>query len=389
MNFIKNNHKIPLLLIIVFFLVVLGIYWLALGVFITGCFIWLLNSQVKIFVSFRRKSLIYYSFIFISIFLIAISLRVFVFEIYHIPSGSMKNSLHVGDEILVSKLSYGPRLPKSPFEIPWINLFFYMNKEARAKIDSTWWDYQRLRGASKIKKNDIVVFNHPEGGKHFYIKRCVGLPGELLEVVNGVIYTDDVGNEILQDLKKLHDFWFRDAAKLQNNLTALNPEVEFPIHSDHANHIRLRLTQKEFDFLKQSKGVDSASVFDYKISSDMMDGSEWNWSVNYWGPITIPKKGKTITLDHCNFPLYETILEKYEKVHITKTTYGLEINGKPVSSYMFKKDYYFMMGDSRHNSIDSRYWGFVPKENIVGKAAVILYSFRDGNFKWDRILKVI
>ena len=167
------------LFVIFIFLCILGVFWLALC-FLTFASIFLLvTSNFGWAITFRKKRWLYLPSILSIVILIAICLRIFVFDVFKISSNSMEASLLVGDRIMVSKLHYGPRFPKSPFEIPWINLFFCLNKDARARIDFTWWGYKRYNGFSRIKNDDIIVFNRPEDTVDYYVKRCIGRLGVL------------------------------------------------------------------------------------------------------------------------------------------------------------------------------------------------------------------
>ena len=161
------KKRVLYLLSIMVFLVIRSLYWLAIGVFVIGVTFLLLKSSLSLAKAFRKWVWLYSFSSFIMVILIAIAIRVFVLDIYNIPSNSMEGSLLVGDKIMVSKLHYVPRLPKSPFEIPWLNLLLYINKEAQASIDATWWDYKRYNGFTSIKRNDVVVFNNTTDANPF------------------------------------------------------------------------------------------------------------------------------------------------------------------------------------------------------------------------------
>ncbi|TKG93342.1 S26 family signal peptidase, partial [Puteibacter caeruleilacunae] len=149
-----NKRKINIILFLAMgvFVAVLGLWWLTLGVGVLGCIYWLSRSKRRWVDWIRRKTWCWAPITLVGVFLFAIAVRVFLLEIYGIPSESMEDTLLVGDKIVVSKLNYGPRLPQSPFEIPWINVLFYFNKDARARINDKWWGYDRLTGLDGIAR---------------------------------------------------------------------------------------------------------------------------------------------------------------------------------------------------------------------------------------------
>lgn len=365
----------------------MSLYWLAIGIGLIGILVWLITSELKFFIALRKRNLLFTGLIFSGVIALAILMRIFFVDVYYIPSASMENSLLVGDKIMVSKLQYGPRLPKSPFEIPWLNLFFYMNKEARADVESDWWEYRRYNGFSKIKKNDVVVFNHPFEDKDFYIKRCVGLPGSTIKIRDGKVYENDE-IESVSGIVRRYDFWYHTSSSgFQEEIRKLRVEnADFRIESD-SSHVSLQLTALQYQKLKEAKIIDSTRIS--KTSEELSSGG-LGWTPNFWGPSVIPKKGVRVDLTHENLWLYEGILKRYEDVEIVKKDGQLWANGEKVTQYIFKQDYYFMMGDNRHNSIDSRYWGFVPEENIVGKAVMVLYSKKkEEDFQWKRVFQSV
>jgi len=244
-------------------------------------------------------------------FLIWLISHLFFFQVLNIPSASMKPTFNEGDFILVNKLCYGARLPETPLSLPFADSKIY--------LDWIKWPYLRLPGYSHVKHNDIVVFNLPSetdlpvDERTFYVKRCVALPGDTLLIDSGKVYVN----------KKRIENGFELPENSIQNKTFYNPNF-FP-------HF-----------------------------------SSYKWNLDYFGPLTVPGKGIQIKLSNENLYIYRSIIEDVEKNKIQNVNGVFYLNGLPVSTYTFKTDYYFMLGDNRHNSIDSRYWGFVPENHIVG-----------------------
>jgi signal peptidase I len=263
----------------------------------------------------RLRSILYYCFILFIAIIVALIVKVFLIEVYKIPSGSMEPTLLTGDYIIVQKVSYGARLLR-------FKKLFSEHKQ----------DYIRIKGLSNIKKNDVLVFNFPDYnslissypnifGNFDLVKRCAGIPG--------------------------------DSVLIKDN--------------------------------KSGPSVPMQDLFPYD--------SSFNWQINNYGPLYVPKKGIEIDLNLRNIKLYKAIL-KYEDTTLLFTDSCVFKNNLPVLTYTFLQNYYFMKGDNFYYSQDSRFWGFVPECNIIGKASVILCSFEQDNiwynsFRWSRIFKII
>ena len=379
----------------------------------------------------------------------------FVGQNYEIPSSSLEKSLLVGDYLWVNKMAYGPRVPMTPLHFPLVqNTFPVIN--TKSYIEWPQWRYHRLKGLGNVKTGDIVVFNFPAGDtvatkmqnpdfytlvKYFgrdvvmnnpgqfgeivyrpvdrrenYVKRAVGLPGETLKIVNGDIFINGKKqpqpanvqfNYLFQTVRPLTDAdWERYKISRDDVAQALvqpDPaeavnwtQAGFDLSALSASPIyHLPLTAKAVEELKKS-GLLKALVREPAPAGEFLfpDGLSENWTRQDYGPVMIPRKGMTVKLTPENWPMYERVIRNYEYHTDSYVKDGrVYIDGKPADSYTFEMDYYFMMGDNRDCSLDSRYWGFVPEDHIVGKPMRVLISFDkdkslfNGGIRWNRILK--
>ena len=295
-------------------------------------------------------------------------INIFFFQAFKIPSSSMERTLYTGDHLFVSKLTYGPRLPQTPLTVPFTHNVIFGKESYSTLIQK---DYKRLKGFRNVRRGDIVVFGFPNGdtvlrkapsedyyslcrfyGKQkvvsslgpviarpadkvdHYVKRCVAVPGDTLEIREGLVWIDGVKQETYPGMQIS-----RNIEKVQSDYREI-----FPFSPDYT------------------------------------------WTRDEFGPLWIPEKGATVQLTRENLPLYERIIRVYEHSSVEEAL--------AAGSYTFKQDYYFMMGDNRHNSLDSRYWGFVPEDHIVGRPVVIWLSTHEGkrfpkNIRWGRFLKFV
>lgn len=353
-----------------------GVVWLAFSVVLIFMIWKLFSSDIIFIVKLRKRTFPFSILIFTGVFLLAIYLRVFFFEIFAVPSSSMENMLQPGDKILVSKLSYGPRMPASPFEIPWINLVFYLNKEARAAIDSTWYDYKRLNGIGRIKRNNVVVFNLTDNKDSYFVKRCVGLPGETLAIKDGDIYINDKVISSPESVKRKYRAWIIDVQSFKLLTEELVVRYSY-VQNDNNQSSEIILTEQEYEAVKHHFCIDSVSHIITKsdtVPQAYPFDEHFLWTFENFGPVVIPHEGMVIDLTMQNYLLYKKIFGNYEGPFLELREGKVYDHNKQVEQYTFTQDYYFMMGDNRNNSFDSRGWGFVPKEGIVGKAVLVLFS---------------
>ena len=361
-------------------------------------------------------------------------LFLFVGQNYQIPSSSLEKSLLTGDFLWVNKVTYGPRVPQTPLHFPLAqNTLPILN--CKSYIEHPQLNYHRLKGLRNVERMDIVVFNFPAGDtvalkmpnpdyytlcqmygrdvvrnnksqfgdiiyrpvdrRDNYVKRCLGLPGETLQIKDGIVYAN--GKAIPQPERVQYLYY------VETDGTPITDELydELGISNDDrhgsGNQYVLLLTQEMKKNLQSKPWVKMVERIQPDPSETITTypvGVDYGWTRANYGPIWIPKKGAKVDLTLQNLPLYERCIRNYEGNTLEVKGNQILINGKPATSYTFKMDYYWMQGDNRDNSLDSRYWGFVPEDHIVGTPAIILISFdKDhtlfkGGIRWNRIFKM-
>ena len=386
---------------------------------------------------------------------------------YIIPTGSLEKTLLIGDFLFVSKFHYGARTPTSAVAFPMVHDTIPIIKK-RSYLKKPQLPYFRLPGFQDVKRNDIVVFSWPadtvrkffvrEKGiikpidkKSNYVKRCVGIPGDSLEIINGFVYINGVQNALPDRAKtqythygynnkgvssrKLLDAGYKDFNRkykirkaTQAAYDAIAPFILGVLSNDDEYYTvitpssgippeiigKLRISAKELLDAKkeitltvlEAKEILRTGIVDSIVQritqtktaniNFFPNAIPYDWNEDNFGPILIPKAGMTVDINEQTLPLYKKIIREYEKNELSKEGSKIFIDGKEASSYTFEQDYYWMMGDNRHRSEDSRYWGYVPEDHVVGKPVLVWFSIdgiNDGiknwSVRWDRLMTTV
>lgn len=329
-------------------------------------------------------------------------IRGFLIEAYMIPTGSMEKSLLVGDFLFVSKINYGPRVPMTPVAFP------FAHHTMPVVGGKAYWEgikvgYKRLPGFQEIKRNDVVVFNFPmEADEPYnrpidkrenYIKRAVGMPGDTLTLKEALLFVN--GELGFKHPEEQMDYIVHTDASGLNPMRLLDMRIDW---EGAVPTYRLFLTDSAYRSVKAWSAVQhivpNIEQPHQRGPRVFPNSSLYDWNIDNFGPIIIPSRGWSVTLDSLTYPLYERAIRIYEGKALESRSDGYYIDGTKTANYTFEMDYYWMMGDNRHNSEDARIWGFVPEDHIVGKALFVWLSWdKDGTFlskvRWNRLFKGI
>jgi signal peptidase I len=367
-------------------------------------------------------------------------IRTFFIEAYTIPTSSMEGSLLRGDFLFVSKVSYGPRVPMTPLSFPFVHHTLPLTSTTKSYLEWIKLPFYRYPGLTDIKRYDAVVFNYPDGDtlstvyqsnesfyslvrnqgrkavmndkrrygdiiarpvdkRENYIKRCVGLPGDSLQIIDQVVHINgkaltnpkyaQFSYQVITDGSRISDRLI-DKLGIHEVVETGNPKISYMyMNEESARKLEETPIVRVVNKLKHpaEQTEDIKRIFPYKPA--------FGWSVDNFGPIYIPKAGETVDINTSNIDLYRRVIHAYEGHDLKIEDNKIYIDGEERDTYTFEMNYYFMMGDNRHNSADSRYWGFVPENHIVGKAVFVWLSLDpdkgwfDGKIRWDKLFRLV
>ncbi len=365
-------------------------------------------------------------------------IRTFLLEAYTIPTSSMEKSLLVGDYLFVSKITFGPKIPNTPIAFPFVHHTLPLTESVKSYVEWIKFPFYRFAGIRDIRHNDAVVFNYPAGDtvstrfqsnvsyytllneygrdrvwtdkrnfgeivarpvdkRENYVKRCIGLPGDTLTIIDRQVY---LNGEAAQNPEKLQYQY-----QVTTDGSSINPRIldkyditegfslnvpgqyRYNLTGEAAGELKKLPIVKNVEPLNFPSGQWSPEIFPYD--------SAYKWNRDNFGPLYIPRKGVPIQLSVKNLPLYERLISTYEGNKVEVRNEQIYINDQPVTSYTPHLNYYWMMGDNRHNSADSRYWGFVPEDHVVGKPEFVWLSLDqnksllEGKIRWNRLFTLI
>ena len=358
-------------------------------------------------------------------------IRLFFIEAYTIPTSSMEKSMMVGDYLFVSKTAYGPKMPNTPISFPFVHHTMPLSNSMKSFSTIIHYPYRRIAGFGKVKNDDVVVFNFPEGDtvainmpdrsyyelarmygrdrvindkasfgniiyrpvdkRENYIKRCIAIAGDSLKIIKGQVF---VNGKPQKEIPGIQYKYLINTNGTPINASALEKLdiTQSDIEESESRYL-ISLTTEQLKKMNGLKFIQSIERRTYP--TDFVDPAlfpvdpKFSWNLDNFGPIWIPKKGVTINLTLNNLPLYKRIIAVYEENDLKIKDGAIYINGAQASTYTFKMDYFWMMGDNRYNSADSRYWGFVPEDHVVGKASFVWLSLdKNKSFlskiRWNR-----
>ncbi len=369
--------------------------------------------------------------------LAAAIVRMFFFENYTIPTSSMEKSMQIGDYVYVSKLAYGVRMPQTPIAFPLVHHTLPLTENTKSYVDAVQLKYRRFFQRRTVQRGDAVVFNFPVGdtvSTHYqstadyyalcrehgrervwhdklnfgdivvrpvdkrenFVKRCVGVAGDTLQIINQQIHINgkpqeapehsEFNYQVLPNPMVVAKTRWREIGISNEDIDMLYAYGVVPMTAEIAEKAKSLPNLERLEKYIYPQGEFDARIFPFD--------SRFPWNIDHYGPIYIPQKGATIEISLDNLPIYQRIITAYEGHTLNVENEQIFIDGELATSYTFAMDYYWMMGDNRHNSADSRYWGFVPEDHIVGKPQFTWLSLDKDkvfpkNIRWKRMFRSV
>ena len=364
---------------------------------------------------------------------VATFVHTYFIQPYTIPSSSLEKSLLIGDFLFVSKFHYGARTPMTAVAAPMVHdtlPFVKVKSYLYNDNDKTSWKnklqlpYFRFPGFQKIERNDIVVFNWPADTlfhmyksadrryskpidkKTNYVKRCTAIAGDTLSIVDGIVFINGKESVLPERARPQYSYKVALDGKTNINFEYILDELNITDGAYQIAPDTIVFSALPFDNAERLKNIPGISLVKRIINKGAEDGifpdfgdgkvpTNRNWNKDNMGPIYIPEAGKTISLNKENLPFYNKIISEYEGNELSISGNEIKINGQVATSYTFKQDYYWMMGDNRHNSLDARYYGFTPADHIVGKPIFIWMSWNSNGkgimnkIRWERLFTTV
>lgn len=318
----------------------------------------------------------------------ALIIRTFFFEAYRIPTPSMEKTLLTGDFLVVSKIAYGPRTPMT-ICFPFTNLC----------VPGIEFGWTRLPGYSEVERNDIVVFNYPIdlatiSVKTNYIKRCVGLPGDSLRLDDKILYVNGERARNFDTYQRNHRVTVRERVRLSpTKVKNVGGEI---VANQGQNTYIINMTGETAETMRNWPEIEKVEYYTLPETYNSFNRTGFRYAAGFYNHdhfpgLQVPHKGQEVTLTQDNWHIYRDIVVRYEGNDVKQSGDSFVINGEMTNRYTIQQDYYFMMGDNRDNSQDSRFWGFVPQTHVVGKAFMIYFSWDSDSFlpRFGRVLNLI
>jgi len=372
---------------------------------------------------------------------VAMVIRIFIFEMYTIPTPSMEKTQLVGDYLCVSKVAYGPKMPNTPISFPLVHNTMPLSKTKKSYSEAIRRPYKRLAGRGSVQRGDVVVFNFPAGDtvllenqsvtyydvlreyqnlygeregremlnrqytvisrpvdkRENYVKRAVGIPGDTIRIIASELMVNGEPFPGIPQRQYVYYVYANGTPISSSAFDEMGISPDDRAYNSYSSIYSLPLTAANAERIRGMRNV--LHVEQYMPDGTSLDifpnDALYRWNQDNFGPLWVPAKGATVALTGETIPFYRKIINTYEKHTLEECDGVILIDGLPAESYTFAMNYYFMMGDNRHNSADSRFWGFVPEDHVVGKPSFTWLSLDkdkglfQGKIRWNRMFRKI